>query len=103
MLLFTRLLAAQGGVHRQDWLGPHVGAVAFFCDCTKIHALESAIEADEEVPIEPLQDIVSTRLGAALYEVEGKSLEWNNYEKAIKHGLTDLHWHMYVIDEVSRM
>ena len=101
MLVFIRIAAAQTGVPRPDWLGPYMDAVGNYVDLRSVHAIEEAIEAEQEIPVEALQAVMNSRLGAALYEPEGKVQEWKNYEKMIKDGLKDLHWHQWREEEVT--
>ena len=97
MLLFTRIAAAQTGVPRPDWLGPHIQAVGNHLNLLDVHA----IDAETEVPFDAVEKVIATSLGAALYEPESKVIEWKNYEKMIKDGLKDLHWHQWREEEVT--
>ena len=99
--MFTRIAASQTKVHRLDWLGPHMAACGAYINLVSVHAIEAALDSEQEVPLDAVQDVITSNLGKALYEPESKVIEWKNYEKMIKDGLKDLHWHQWNEDEVT--
>ena len=100
LCLLTRLNLASTGVDREGFLGSNVAAVAMFVDTKAMEEIESAVRQKVEPPLEAIRTVLQSNLGASLYEAEGKTLEWRNYEQSVKDGLQQLMFHNFLPAEV---
>lgn len=86
---------------RQEYLVGHELALGVLMDMQKVWDVQTAVEADEDIPIESLSDILCSDVGCTLYREESIGMKYKLFVQNIEKHLKQLQFHDYDATEMA--